>query len=213
MSKLKSKNKQTNRGRPTQVKQKLPQLKKLGIFRVRDARQLGISQPTLSRLVKNKLITRLGTGLYVHPDAKISHHHLDYILACSKFGPKSAIGGLTALFHYGLIEQVPQRVWVMVPYNIKTNASLYRCIRTKTNPQVGIQDHGNYKITDLERTLVEAFRYASKIGLRIAFRATRTALVEKRTTLPKLHRQAKALGLENVLERHWEALIPEGQVT
>ena len=66
-------------------------------------------------------------------------------------------------------------------------------------------------MTNVERTLFEAFRYASKIGLRIAFHATRTAIKEKKTSIEKIHRQAKKLKLENFIERHWEALIAESE--
>ena len=201
----------TMRGRPNKSVALLPQLKSLGVFRVTDAKRLGISQPTLSRLLADKQITRLGSGLYMHPDSAVKAEEHDYIVACEKFGPFSTIGGMTALFHYGLIEQIPHRIWVMVPYNVRAEATLYRCIHTKTDLRIGIEVHDNYRITNLERTLVEALRYASKIGLRIALRATRTALFEKRTTLSKILAQAKALGLEKFVEKHWEAIVPEGQ--
>ncbi|MBI3557688.1 MAG: type IV toxin-antitoxin system AbiEi family antitoxin domain-containing protein [Deltaproteobacteria bacterium] len=199
------------RGRPLRVAKLLPQLKKMGVFRIGDARRLGISQPTLSRLVAANQVVRLGAGLYMHPDSTIKPEEQDYVVACEKLGPDSVVGGMTALFHHGLIEQVPQRVWMMTPYSVKANDHRYRCIRTKTNPRKGVEDHGTYRITNLERTLVETFRYASKMGLRVALRATRTAVAEKRTTLQKIHAQAKALGLEKFVERHWEAIAPEGQ--
>jgi predicted transcriptional regulator of viral defense system len=199
------------RGRPSKSAMALPRLKVLGIFRTADARRLGVSQPTLSRWVAAGKIQRLSAGLYQHPDYEIAAENRDYAVAISKFGPGSVIGGLTALFHYGLIEQVPQRVWVMVPHQVKSSDPLYRCVRTKTDSHMGVEDHETFRITNLERTLVEALRYSSKIGLRVALRATRTALAEKRTTLQKILRQAKELGLEKFVERHWEAIVPEGQ--
>ena len=199
------------KGRPSNVAKALPRLKGLGIFRTEDAKRVGVSQPTLSRWVAAEQVMRVAPGLYQHPDFAIAPEERDYAVAIARFGSQAVIGGMTALFHYGLIEQVPSRVWVMVPYQTKTRDPLYRCVRTKTDPRLGVEDHGRYRITGLERTLVEAFRYASKIGLRIALRAIRTALAEKRTTLQKILRQAKALGLERFVERHWEAIVPEGQ--
>lgn len=209
---LQSNRKGIKKGRPSKIVQVLPQLKKLGIFHVWDAKKLGISRPSLSRLVTEEKVIRLGTGLYAHPDFKIPPEDRDYIIACSKFGPKSVIGGMTALFHFGLIEQIPQRVWVLVPYTQKTSDPLYRCIRTKSDSRKGVEVHDNYRITNLERTIVEAFRYSTKIGLRIAFHAARVAIDQKRTTLSKIYKQARELGLEKFLDRHWEALVPEGQV-
>lgn len=36
---------------------------------------------------------------------------------------------MTALFHYGLIEQVPHKIWVMVPNERRTTHTLYRCVK------------------------------------------------------------------------------------
>lgn len=198
-------------GRPSKLTKVLKEIKKRGVFRIPDAIKAGISQPSLSRLVSEGKIIRLDKGFYIHPDSSLTPEERDYAVACTKFGQKSVIGGMTALFHYNLIEQVPHRVWVMVPYTTRSSHKLYRCIRTKTNFAEGIEVHRTYRITNLDRTLVEAFRYASKIGLRVAFHATRRALKEKRTTLENIHRQAKKLNLEKFIGRHWEALIAEAQ--
>ena len=203
--------KRTKRLDTSKTTSALSRLKALGLFGIEEAKQAGVSQPTLSRWVSAGKIRRLGPGLYQHPEFNIPAEDLDYIIALSKFGPESVIGGLTALFYHGLIEQVPGRVWVMVPYSVKTSDPLYRCIRTKNDPKLGIEEHKFFRITNLERTLVEAFRYSTKIGLRVALQATRTALKEKRTTLQKILKQAKALRLEMSIERHWESIIPESQ--
>ena len=198
-------------GRPSIAATTAPRLKALGLFRAEDAKRLGVSAVTLSRWVESGLVVREAPGLYRHPDFKIAPEQLDYAIACKRFGEAAVIGGLSALVHYGLTEQVPSRIWVMVSHKTQSRDPLYRCVRTKTSPRVGVDDRGHYRMTNLERTLVEAFRYATKIGLRVALKATRTALAEKRTTLQKLHKQAKALGLESSLERHWEAIVPESQ--
>lgn len=203
--------KTNKRGRPAKVPDLASQLKKLGVFRMEDAKRIGISQSSLSRMASSGRIERLAPGLYKHPKASISGEELDFAVACTRFKPDAVVGGMTALFHYGLIEQVPQRIWVMLPYERRVHDPLYRCIRTKTPFDKGVDVHKHYRITSLERTIVEAFRYASKIGLRTAFRAARTAIQENRTTLQKIYREAKVLGLERFIQRHWEALTPEGR--
>jgi predicted transcriptional regulator of viral defense system len=156
-------------------------------------------------------IDRVTAGLYCHPETQIDPEERGFAIAAAVFGPAAVIGGMTALFHYGLIEQVPSRIWVMVPKQVRTKDPLYRLVRTQTNPTIGIENHGLYRMTNLERTLVEAFRLSTKIGLRIALRATRTALAHKRTNLQKILRQAKALGMVRVIERHWESIVPESE--
>src|SRR3990167_4517927 len=179
------------RGRPPILTKALDRLKKLGVFQVADAKRVGISQSSLSRFVREKRIRSLEPRFYIHPESKLSGEELEFALACKKFGPESVIGGLTALFHYGLIEEVPGQIWIIVPYAKKSKDLLYKCIRSKTNPQEGVEDKTFYRITTLERTLVEAFRYSSKIGIRIAFRATRQAVRKKMTSLQKIYQQAK----------------------
>ena len=197
------------KGRPTHTDVYMASLKPLGIFQVAEANQFGVSQPTLSRLASDGKILHIGKGLYLHPDSPINPKERDFAAACAKFGKDAVIGGMTALFYHHLIEQVPQHIWVLVTYHQKTTSPLYRCIRTKTDPNIGIEDHKTFRITNLERTLVEAFRYSTKIGLRTALHAARTAISEKRTSAEKVYKQAQALRLQKFIEKHWEYIIPE----
>ncbi len=90
-------------------------LQSMGLFRLSEAqKKTNISQSTLYRWAKKGFITHVRRGLYIHPKSPILPEYLDFAIACSHFGPKSAIGGLSALFHYGLIEQIPQQVWLIV---------------------------------------------------------------------------------------------------
>lgn len=186
------------------------QLKTLGVFRLKDAEKLGISQPTLSRLVKKAKVLRVGHGWYLHPASAIEPQYRDFAVACAMFGPKSVVGGPTALFHFNLIEQVPNQIWVLVDYTQNTRDPHYRCLRTKVNPKEGVEDHRYYRITNIERSIVEAMRYASKWGQGTAIQAARTAIARKLTNESKIYRQAKALGLQKVLEKFWEAVVTNG---
>lgn len=181
-------------------------LKTLGIFQLNDAKKAGISQPTLSRMVAQGNILRLGHGLYMHPDSFVSPEEQDYVQACSKFGSHSIIGGLTALFYYGLIDKVPTQVWVIVPQSKRTVDSRYRLIRMKNLSPVGVETHKLFRITTIERTLVEGLQYSSKIGIRTAISAIRRAVTEKKTTLAKIMTMAQKLNLENVVKKHWETI-------
>lgn len=49
----------------------------------------GVSKPTLSRLLKAKLITRLEHGLYIKSEADFPND-LEFVIACHKFGPEAA---------------------------------------------------------------------------------------------------------------------------
>ena len=61
-------------------------LKRLGLFTLADARKLGIDQPSLSRLVQQGTLQRVGRGIYLHPEAKISPNTIDFQIAQIKYG-------------------------------------------------------------------------------------------------------------------------------
>ena len=182
-------------------------LQKLGPFRLKDALKAGLSQATLMRMVAGEEILKVGRGLYLHPDSHLDPTVRDFAVACAKMGKKAAIGGMTALFHYGLIEQVPNQIWVLVPFYKKTTDPFYRCIRTRSPCTVGVEDHGAYKITTLDRSIVEAFRYQTKLGLRTAVQAAKRALKGGLTTEAKIFKVAKEMKYQNHLHRYWEAVI------
>lgn len=166
---------------------------------------MGLSHQSLSRLVAEEKLLRVGRGMYLHPGGGLGRD-IDYRVACMKFGPESAIGGLTALFHYNLIEQVPGQVWVLVPPTQTTYTRLYRLIRSKTKLDRGIVAENGYRIVTVERAVLEGLKLASKIGERTAVQAARAALATQQTTEGKLGRAAKELGLESVLTKYFEVI-------
>lgn len=182
-------------------------LKRLGLFTLAQAKLIGITQPDLSRLVQKGQIKRVRRGIYLHPKVHISHDSIDFQIACLKFGSRSAIGGMSALFHYNLVEQVPSQTWVIVPPERRSNERLYRLIRTKSNFGVGIHSKNGYRIASVERALIEALKFSSKIGERTAIRAVRIAIAKKMTTEAKLGKAAKELHLDVVLARNFEAIV------
>lgn len=183
------------------------QLIKRGLFSTGDAEKLGLSRPAISRLVQQGTLLRVGRGQYMHKNAKSSPTEIGFQIACAKFGPQSAIAGLSALFHYNLIEQVPQQTWVLVPESKTTKALGYRLLRTKVSRTVGIVDKDRYRIVSLDRALVEGLKLSSKIGERTALRAVREALSKRMTTEKKIGEMAKALGLFSVFVRYSEAIF------
>lgn len=175
-----------------------------GLFSLADVRKAGISHQTLYRWLNDGKVRRVGRGIFLHSDSGIPPEEHDYAAACAKFGPRSAIGGLTALFQYGLIDQAPHQIWIIVPSQKKTSQEIYRCLRTTTPLKDGIEHKGHYRITNIERTLLESLKFASKIGTRLALYATRRALHDGLTTEARLGRMASKLNLRKVLEKNWD---------
>lgn len=190
------------------TRKKMVKLKKLGVFTPDTAKKRhGLSQSMLYRLVSEGSLLRAGSGYYIHPQSKLPAESVDFAVACSRFGPKSIIGGLTALSHYHLIEQVPQNIWIIVPPSKMSRNKLYRCLRAKKYFRYGIEDNGFYRITSLERTLIEALKFSSKIGIRIIIQAIRKAIADGLTTEKKLGVMAEQLKMKSALHKYWEYIV------
>ena len=182
-------------------------IKEIGIFTLAQAKDIGLSQQSLSRLVAAKSLKRVAHGIYLHPDAELDQD-VGFQIAFAMFGPEAAIGGLSALYHYNLAEQVPGHVWVIVPPGKRTNAKGYRLIRTKVNLDRGIISEKGYRIASVERAVLEGLKFITKVGERTAIKAAREALANRNTTERKLGKAARELGLESVLAKFLEIITP-----
>lgn len=181
-------------------------LTKLGVFTTAQALDAGVSKPTIARLIKAKVIIRLEHGLYLSLSADLPDE-LEFISACFKFGPEALIGGLSALAYYSLTEHVPSQTWIMVPHSKRgIYSDKYRVLRTKHDPTIECDEHGNWRIATIERTLVEAFVYATKIGYQTALKAARMALAEEKVTEESLYEASEKLGAWPLMAKNWEAI-------
>ena len=188
-------------------KDQVLKFKKLGVFTLAQGKAAGISQQDISRLVAAKDLVRLDRGIYLHPKTSLDKD-VGFQIAYSKFGPGSAIGGLSALYHYNLAEQVPGEIWMMVPPEKRTRENGYRLIRTKTSLDKQIIDEKGYRIVTVERAALEALKFITKVGERTAIKAAREALATRRTTEAKLAKAARELELESVLAKYLEVIVP-----
>ena len=185
-------------------------LQSIGLFKFNEVqKKIGISQSTFYRWVNKGLIKRISRGFYIHPQSSVLPEYLDFAIACSHFGSKSIIGGLSALFYYGLIEQAPEQVWLIVPPSRKDESSQkkYKCLRTHTSLRIGVDKKEYFKITSVERTLLEAMKFSTKIGQRTVMSSVRKALKERLTTEKKLAQMSSRLKMKNVLQKYWEAIV------
>ncbi len=73
--------------------------------------------------------------------------------------------------------------------------------------KTGIDKREYFKITNVDRTLLETMKFATKIGQRIAMSSARKALREGLTTEKKLAQMSRRLKMKNVLDKYWEAII------
>ena len=175
-------------------------------FRPCDAEAAGISYPQLRRLEGLGLVEREAWGLYRQTRAGITRHHT--IAAVCARAPQAVVCLLTALEVYDIGTQMPHQVWIAIPHKarVPTLGGLpVRITRFSgaalTYGVVDTEFEGvSAKMTTPARTVVDCFRFRSKIGLEPALEALHDVLDDGKATPGQIRRAAEVCGALSLLE-------------
>ena len=183
-------------------------------FRPRDLDSLSVSFSELQRLVAAGKVEKVGHGLYrlsgVEPD------EFETIALIASAVPDGIICLLSALRVHGIGTQAPHEVWIAIGRKARRPARLPargRIVRFSgamltygilTRPILGVP----VRITSPARTIVDCFRYRSKIGLDVALEALREAIRSRTTTIDEIVRAAEVCRARTVMRTYLEALAP-----
>lgn len=176
-------------------------------FLYHQAVKLGLNKYELNKFIKQGLIERLEKGIYVPSDYDITEPEVQYQLATLRCGVPSCICLLSALDYYHLTDQISKQVWIMVSQNKRVRSSGLKLIRAR-NPQwdVGILQGDGYRITSVERTLVDCLLYKSRLGFSIPIESLKEALQQKKIKLNNIFDMAIALGVQHRIYPYIETL-------
>ncbi len=176
-------------------------------FSFREAVASGMTKYTLKQLMDQGVVEKLGRGIYqlVCPDDDLEENQ--YRVATLRCSLPSSICMLTALEHYHVTDQIPKKIWVLVPAPKRVVSKDLKLIRSR-NPQwkIGIQKTKDYWITTLERTLIDCLLYKKLIGNQVALEAIKQAMAQKKVKLGRLYDLAKKMGVEHRVRPTIEAL-------
>lgn len=192
-------------------------LKAAGIgafFRPRDLEPLAVSFPELQRLVAAGTVEKVGRGLYrlaaAEPD------EFETIAMVSSAVPGGIICLLSALRIHGIGTQAPHEVWIALDRKARKPARLATRVRVVrfsgamltygvlNRPILGVP----VRITSPARTIVDCFRYRSKLGLDVALEALRDAVRSRTTTVDEIVRAAEVCRARTVMRTYLEAMAP-----
>jgi predicted transcriptional regulator of viral defense system len=156
----------------------------------------GLSRNELERLLADGEIVRLGRGVYQLASADIGDEN-QFRAATKRIRGQSVVCALSALAHYNLTDEIPRQVWLMVGAGKKSNLKDVRLFRTR-NPRwnIGIEAADGYRMTSVERTIVDCLSYQHKFG-NLGVEALKRAIKDKKTTLGKVVEMAERLGVEH----------------
>src|SRR3989338_6165258 len=115
---------------------------------------------------------RVGKGIYADPQ-DLEGLEGDFYRATLLCGKPSLICLLSALKFHGLSEQVFGGTWILLPYNsYLPRKKVLRAVRSR-RPfcKTGIISTPKFKITNIEKTIVDCFRYQRLVGVSTAIEA------------------------------------------
>jgi predicted transcriptional regulator of viral defense system len=181
-------------------------------FRPGDILPLGVSFRQLQRLVAEGTVERLGHGLYRLSEVEPDEYETVAMVAAA--APNAIICLLTALRIHGIGTQSPHEVWIALdrkarkPRSVPTRLRIVRFSGAMLT--YGVAKHQmlgvTVSITSPARTIVDCFRYRSKVGLDVAMEALRDGLRSRITTVDKIVRAAEACRARTVMRAYLEAL-------
>lgn len=179
-------------------------------FTPEKARKNGISYSSLRRLLQKEVIEKLERGVYQISKPGVSSGAIEdtFTLASTRIGAPNAICLLSALEYYHLTDEISSQIWLLVPLTKRSTHPDLRIIRTsKPCWNIGIEKHKGFRITSLERTLVEALTNTRHLGRILGIEALKQALSEQKTTLGKVTETASKLGLFHRIQPIIEVLL------
>ena len=120
-------------------------------------------------------------------------------------GPECVICLYSALSYYDLTDNLFEKTWVYTPYGKFSHKKELKVIRKrKPNFKIGVKKENGFKITTIERTIVDILGDRKHVHLKEAFDIAKNTLAEKKVKFHSLVSMSKKL---SVYERIKEYLL------
>jgi len=185
---------------------------KLGTIRIKDLLDRGIHPEFARRLVLKDILARSGRGLYTLAGSEITEHH-DFAFVGKRL-PKGVICLTSALRFHGIGTQLPRKIWLALEKGSAQPRLSYPPISvvrlSGASFSEGIDVHAiegvPVRIYNPAKTVVDCFKFRSRIGLEAAIEAVRECLHERKATSDDIYRYAKICRVWNVMKPYLEAL-------
>ena len=190
-------------------------LRARGMLRLKDFVAAGIGPETLARLVREEAVARPARGLYQLPDTQVDVAHA--LAEAAMLVPKGVVCLTSALQYHELTLQMPSAVWMAIDraaWRPKIHYPPIRFVRF-TGPALieGVERHRiesvEVPITDPARTIVDCFRYRTKVGLDVAMEGLREGLRRRRCKPDQLWAYARKARVWSIMRPYVEAMAAD----
>ncbi|MGO7032634.1 type IV toxin-antitoxin system AbiEi family antitoxin domain-containing protein [Rhizobium ruizarguesonis] len=191
-------------------------LKARGMLRLKDFVAEGIGPETLARLVREEAVVRPARGLYQLPDTQAEAAHA--LAEAAVLVPKGVVCLTSALQYHELTLQMPSAVWMAIDrtaWRPKIDYPPIKFVRFKGSALTeGVERHRiegvEVPITNPARSIVDCFRYRTKVGLDVAMEGLREGLRRRKTTSDDLWTYAKEARIWSTMRPYVEATVADG---
>ena len=174
---------------------------------------MGIHTGELTRMVRRGNLERIGPGRYRRPSGGHGGEHQDLILAVHAV-PGTAVCLLSALQFHGIGTQLPHQVWLAVPRGTRVPRLAEPPLRiVNIAPdlfELGLESHriggATVRVYSAARSIVDCFRFRSRVGLDVALEALSEGWRGKRFTMDALTKIARRLRVLRIMQPYLEAI-------
>jgi len=187
--------------------------KNYGYAYLKDLKQKGVHTDSIRKLLEEQVIEKIKPGLYKLTDIPVNSEQsmIDVNMAM----PKAIICLHSALSYHELTTTVPSIIMVALPRGVKPVKVIYPPLKifyfSNQNFAKGIieekTEYGSFRIYDIEKTIVDCFRFRKRLGEDIALEGLKNYISSSHFKMNKLLTYAKNGRMFNVIKPYIEAFI------
>ena len=180
---------------------------------VSDLLSAGFSYYKINKLIAEGKLIKLNNKMY--ENTAYSGEVSDFSVV-SAYAPKGILCMMTAVRYYALTTYLPDSVDIAIERNMKISTmpewpsiNIWYFPEKRYNTGiVRIADAaGEYRIYDIEKTVIDILYYRNKVGIEETKEVLRNYLARPDRDLIRLRRYADTLGCKNILGTYLEVLL------
>ena len=183
------------------------------LFSIQELKDKGFSYYKINQMVDQGILIKLNKRFY--ENTCFQGETLDFYYAYA-FVPEGVVCLLSAAVYYNLTTYRPEAIDVAIPRKSKVSTlpdwpELHICYFTEDRFDIGletIKDGNNqFRIYDMEKTVVDIVFYREKIGIEETKEVLTTYLRRNDRNLNRLIRYAEMLKCGDVMKKYLEVLV------
>lgn len=184
-----------------------------GYLRMNQALEAGVSRQAFYALRDQGVVMQESRGLY-RLSGQPDHPYPDLCVMSFRY-PKAILCLVSALSFHDATTQIPKEVNIALPRGSRTPVMRYPPLHayffSKASYETGIEEHMiegvRVKVYDLEKTIIDCFKFRNQIGMDVFLEAIRLYKAKAKVQPSRLAEYAKICGVEKAVFPYLEAIL------